>query len=61
MNHFARRTFLSLPLVAAYAKVAKIPALILDGVNNHDWQAGTEGIREILATGILNSVMTKLW
>ena len=48
MNHLARRTFLSLPLVAAYAKAAKIPVLIIDGVNNHDWQAATEGIREIL-------------
>ena len=30
----------------------KIPVLIIDGVNNHDWQAGTSGILRILeATG----------
>ncbi|MEO8658844.1 MAG: alpha-L-fucosidase [Bryobacteraceae bacterium] len=31
------------------AAPAKVPVLIVDGINNHDWQAGTKGIREILA------------
>ncbi len=38
----------SLPAIAA----PKIPALIVDGINNHDWQAGTAAIREtLLAAG----------
>ncbi len=28
----------------------RLRALIIDGVNNHDWQAGTRGLRQILET-----------
>ena len=34
------------------ASGAKIPVLIVDGINNHDWQAGTNSVRQFLtATG----------
>ena len=49
---FPRRTFLALPFGFASAKPALLPVLIIDGINNHDWEAGTRGIRRILeATG----------
>lgn len=44
-----RREFL--PLLAApllSASEVPIPALIVDGINNHDWVAGTTAIRSIL-------------
>ncbi len=52
LNHFSglgRRGFLSLaaaPLLTAFE--AKIPVLIVDGINNHDWVAGTAAIKSIL-------------
>jgi len=50
---FTRRNFgrvsLAAPLVSASAKLS---VLIVDGINNHDWQAGTRMIRSVLeATG----------
>ena len=49
------RTLLLILLGAGAAFAADAPrlrALIVDGVNNHDWQAGTRGLRQILeATG----------
>ncbi len=40
------------PLVAAAGKLA---VLIIDGINNHDWQAGTRAIKSILeGTGRFN-------
>lgn len=37
---------------AAAAQPEPLPVLIVDGINNHDWQAATKGIRAILdATG----------
>ena len=44
-----RRSFLSIavgPLLAADER--PISVLIVDGINNHDWQAGTAGIQSIL-------------
>lgn len=39
-------------LVALAAQAAPIPVLILDGINNHDWQAGTRFLKTTLeATG----------
>lgn len=38
--------FLSVP--GAFAADGKISAVIIDGVNNHDWAAGTAAIRNIL-------------
>jgi SAM-dependent methyltransferase len=35
-------------IAALPADLPKLRALILDGVNNHDWQAGTRGLRQIL-------------
>jgi type 1 glutamine amidotransferase len=42
--------FLWLILVAFAAPVAEaqVSVLIVDGINNHDWRAGTEGIQSIL-------------
>lgn len=37
-----------LPLLAALAAQAQVRVLIVDGVNNHDWAAGTAGIRAAL-------------
>jgi type 1 glutamine amidotransferase len=41
------RLFLLLSL-SLCAMQAQIRVLIIDGVNNHDWRAGTDGIRSIL-------------
>ena len=49
MISMRRRSFLSIavgPLLAADER--PISVLIVDGINNHDWQAGTEGIQSIL-------------
>jgi type 1 glutamine amidotransferase len=35
-------------LASACQGAAKLPVLIVDGVNNHDWEAATRGIRNIL-------------
>src|SRR4051812_14247034 len=50
----SRRSFLFTTAAgAAAAQRKKLRALIIDGVNNHDWQAGTKEIRRILeATGL---------
>ena len=45
---FPRRTFLALPFGLVSAKPTPLPVLIIDGINNHDWEAGTQGIRRIL-------------
>ncbi len=43
---------LVLALAASAAETPRLRALIVDGVNNHDWRAGTRGLRQILeATG----------
>ena len=45
-----RRAFFCIPALAAAN--SKLRALIIDGMNNHDWIAGTRAIRQILeATG----------
>jgi len=47
----SRRSFL-LATAAAAAPTEKLRVLVIDGINNHDWQAGTKEIRRILeATG----------
>jgi type 1 glutamine amidotransferase len=38
----------SIALLPAYAAERKLSALIVDGMNNHDWAAGTRAIRSIL-------------
>jgi uncharacterized protein len=43
----SRRTFL-LTTAAYGGPPRKLSALIIDGINNHDWQAGTKFIREVL-------------
>ncbi len=44
--------FLVWVTTAFAADAPRLRALIVDGVNNHDWQAGTRGLRQILeATG----------
>ena len=49
--HLSRRSFL-LTTAAAAAPGKKLRVLVVDGINNHDWQAGTREIRRILeATG----------
>src|SRR5690349_16370800 len=50
----SRRSFL-LTTAAAAASPKKLRVLVIDGINNHDWQAGTKEIRRILeATGLFN-------
>jgi uncharacterized protein len=45
----SRRSVVLSPLVASFARAEpKISVLVIDGINNHDWQAGTRAIREIL-------------
>ena len=39
---------LTLAFLVPLSLVAQIPVLIVDGVNNHDWQAATRGIAAIL-------------
>ena len=51
----SRRTFL-LAAPAAAAPSKKLRALVIDGVNNHDWQAGTKEIRRILEAASLFTV-----
>jgi uncharacterized protein len=47
----SRRSFL-LTTAAAAAQTKKLRVLVIDGINNHDWQAGTKEIGRILeATG----------
>ena len=43
----SRRSFL-LTTAAAAAPTKKLRVLVIDGINNHDWQAGTKEIRRIL-------------
>ena len=43
----SRRTFL-LTTAAGAAPAKKLRVLVIDGINNHDWQAGTKEIRRIL-------------
>lgn len=43
----SRRSFL-LTTAAVAAQTKKLRALVIDGINNHDWQAGTKEIRRIL-------------
>jgi type 1 glutamine amidotransferase len=46
-----RRIFVSFALICvsvAHAADRKISALVIDGMNNHDWAAGTRAIRTIL-------------
>ena len=44
-----RRLLVTLHLIALYASGApKLSALIVDGMNNHDWAAGTRAIQAIL-------------
>lgn len=43
----SRRSFLLATAVVA-AQTKKLRALVVDGINNHDWQAGTKEIRCIL-------------
>jgi type 1 glutamine amidotransferase len=43
----SRRSFLLTTAIAAAAP-AKLRVLVIDGVNNHDWQAGTKEIRRVL-------------
>src|SRR6266436_2961547 len=46
---FSRRSLLVTPFAAPFARAEpKISVLVIDGINNHDWQAGTRAIREIL-------------
>jgi len=33
----------------SFAASARLSAVVIDGVNNHDWAAGTAAIRTILA------------
>jgi type 1 glutamine amidotransferase len=40
--------FVGIVLFCSVAEPQRLPALIIDGVNNHDWQAGTRGVRAIL-------------
>src|SRR5947207_4692894 len=48
----SRRAFL-LTTAAAAAPAKQLRVLVIDGINNHDWQAGTKEIRRILeATGL---------
>lgn len=42
------KTILCLLLLAVTPLAAQTRVLIIDGVNNHDWQAATEGIRSML-------------
>src|SRR6478672_3354009 len=50
--HLSRRSFL-LTTAAAAAPGKKLRVLVIDGINNHDWVAGTKEIRRILeATGL---------
>ncbi len=53
MTQVSRRALLMSPLLGCAAFAAgKISVLVIDGINNHDWQAGTRAIRKILeATG----------
>ena len=45
-----RRDFLGLAAASLAARgTDKVSALIVDGMNNHDWRAGTAAIKEILA------------
>jgi type 1 glutamine amidotransferase len=45
-----RRSFLlgALAAPAALPQSRKLSALVIDGINNHDWQAGTKVIRSVL-------------
>ncbi len=38
----------ALVTTSAAAETPRLRVLIIDGVNNHDWQAGTRGLRQIL-------------
>jgi type 1 glutamine amidotransferase len=38
----------AVPAVARNVKTPKIRALVVDGINNHDWKTATHGITEIL-------------
>src|SRR5690349_18298037 len=50
MPPVSRREFLLSAAVANAGQTSKLRALVIDGINNHDWQAGTREIRRILET-----------
>lgn len=53
MSRLSRRVLLTLPFAAPLAHAQKkLSILVIDGINNHDWQASTRVIRAVLeATG----------
>src|SRR5437868_3641434 len=56
------RLFLAVQLAAALSPAApKLSALIVDGVNNHDWAAGTRAIQSILEGSGRFTVEVSTW